>query len=59
MKGYTAQFNEIGLDDTFVTRSKEQLVRFGKEIAFRKEEDETLRKLEEEKKKKKGGGGKK
>ena len=32
-----------------IIKSKAQIERFGKEIPFRKEEEETLRKLEEEK----------
>jgi hypothetical protein len=45
--------SEIGLSDIFLHTSKEQMARFNQEITFRKNEDETLRKLEEEKKKKK------
>ena len=45
--------NEIGLDENFLNKAKEQMARFNQEIAFRKNEEETLRKLEEDKKKKK------
>ena len=53
LKGYVSMSSEIGLGDIFLHTSKEQLARFNQEITFRKNEDETLRKLEEEKKKKK------
>ena len=41
------------MKEDFLVKSKEQLARFAKEIPFRREEEETLRKLEEEKAKKK------
>ncbi len=49
MKGYIEKYKEIGLNEDFYIKSKAQIERFGKEIPFRKEEEETLRKLEEEK----------
>ena len=59
MKGYVAKYTELGLKEDFLVKSKEQLARFAKEIPFRREEEETLRKLEEEKAKKKKGKNKK
>lgn len=44
--------NDIGLDANYLSRAKEQLLRFDQEIKFRRAEDEMLKKLEEEKKKK-------
>jgi hypothetical protein len=52
LKGYINMSKEIGLDDTFVVQTKTVLQRFDKEIRFRKNEEEVLRKLEEEKAKK-------
>ena len=49
MKKYVGIYKDLGLDEEFKNKAKEQLVRFGKEVPFRKEEEETLRKLEEEK----------
>lgn len=49
MKKYVKIYKEIGLDDAFAIKTKEELKRFDKEIPFRKEEEETKRKLEEEK----------
>lgn len=43
---------EIGLDDTFVLKSKEQLARFDNEVKFRKNEEDIMKKLDDEKKKK-------
>jgi hypothetical protein len=54
LKGYLNVFNEVGLDNIFETKCKEQLTRFDMEIKFRKAEEERIRQLEEEKKKKKG-----
>lgn len=57
LKGYVAEFKDIGLNEEFQKSSKSQLLRFNKEIPFRREEEEAQRKLEEEKaarKKKKG-----
>ena len=42
-------YQDLGLDEEFLTQAKDQLKRFAKEIPFRKEEEEALRKLEEEK----------
>ncbi|MCQ2818454.1 MAG: hypothetical protein MJ252_14395 [archaeon] len=36
------------MDDEFQKKGKEQMIRFGKEIPFRKEQEEAQRKLEEE-----------
>ena len=49
MKVYVAKYEELGLDEEFQKKTKEQLARFAKEIPFRKEEEETKRRLEEEK----------
>ncbi len=48
MKKYVKIYKDLGLDDTFLKETKDQLKRFAKEIPFRREEEETLRKLEEE-----------
>lgn len=58
MKKYVSMSAELGLLEDFGFKSKEQLARFLKEIAFRKNEEETLRKLEEERAKKKKKGKK-
>ena len=47
MKKYVGMYQELGFDEEFLKQAKEQLKRMGKEIPFRKEEEETLRKLEE------------
>ena len=44
--------SEIGLDANFLSKSKEQLLRFDMEIKFRKGEEAALKLIEEEKKKK-------
>ena len=49
MKKYIGMAKDLGLNDEFVKKTKEQLARFAKEVPFRKEEEEALRKLEEEK----------
>lgn len=49
MKNYVKIYKDIGLDDNFATKAKDELKRFDKEIPFRKEEEEAKRKLEEEK----------
>ena len=48
MKKYIGMAKDLGLNDEFVKKTKEQLARFAKEVPFRKEEEEALRKLEEE-----------
>ena len=52
LKNYLTMQSEIGLDANFLSRSKEQLIRFDNEIKFRKQEEAALKLLEEEKKKK-------
>ncbi len=52
LKNFVNIHNDIGLGENFVTDSKLVMQRFDKEIKFRKNEDEMLKKLEEEKKKK-------
>jgi hypothetical protein len=59
LKGYLSIGQEIGLNEEFTLKSREQLARFVQEINFRKNEEEIQRKLEEEKKKKKGATNKK
>ena len=49
--------NDIGLGQDYITTSKVELDRMGKEIRFRKNEEE-IKKKEEEDKKKKGGAKK-
>lgn len=50
MKKYVKDAATLGLNDDFIKRAKEQLARLDKkEIPFRKEEIETLKRLEEEK----------
>lgn len=49
MKKYIKIYKDLGLSDEFLKETKDQLKRFAKEIPFRREEEETLRKLEEEK----------
>jgi hypothetical protein len=58
LKGYVSIGQEIGLNEEFLLKSKEQLARFAQEINFRKMEEEALKKAEEEKKKKKGANKK-
>jgi hypothetical protein len=53
IKNYVSMNQEIGLDETFLNKSKEQLSRFAQEIAFRKNEEDILKKLDDDKKKKK------
>ena len=48
MKKYIGMAKDLGLNDEFIKKTKEQLARFAKEVPFRKEEEEALRKLEEE-----------
>jgi len=45
---------DIGLNQDYITTAKVELERMGKEIRFRKNEEE-IKKKEEEDKKKKGG----
>jgi len=45
--------NEIGLDQNYVTTAKVELDRMGKEIRFRKNDDEIKKKEKEEADKKK------
>jgi hypothetical protein len=52
LAGYVSKAQEIGLDDEFIQKYKGQADRFKQEYEFRRNEEETLRKLEEEKKKK-------
>jgi hypothetical protein len=49
---------DIGLSQEYITTSKIELDRMGKEIRFRKNEEE-IRKKEEDEKKKKAAKGKK
>lgn len=58
LKGYVSICHEIGLNEEFILKSKEQLSRFLQEIYFRRMEEEALKKAEEDKKKKKGGNKK-
>ena len=53
LKNFMNSAADIGLDSMFIAQSKTVLQRFDKEIKFRKNEEEILRKLEEEKAKKK------
>jgi hypothetical protein len=52
LKSYLNSAGVIGLSEECTVKIKEQLSRFAQEIAFRKNEEEMLRKLEEDKKKK-------
>lgn len=53
MKGLILIKDDLGFDDTFIIKCKEQLARLDNEIKFRKNEYDLQKKLEEEKKNKK------
>ena len=53
MKKYVGIYKDLGLDEEFKNKAKEQLVKIDKEVPFKKEEEKKKRKLEEEKAEKK------